>query len=428
MTNQTPDPHQPPRPEPAPQPAATMSQPQAGAQQWAWARPATEPQWVETPPLEYHQLMRGAPRYRWWKPLLALVLGIIYYLTLSVAFGLLVIFPYLMFSGADLLDSDAIMDLAIPDTQNPTSMVMTLGSVALMLPAALLAMLSVGLTPAKRLWSVALRIRWRWIWRTVLPALAALVIMNVIGITLSLAVGGEAAEELTPVADLNVTAALWSVAITLVLVPIQATAEELVYRGMFMQTLGAWFGGVRGATAFAAFMRGPWLPIAIPALAFGFSHIYDIWGWIAVVVLALVAGWLSVRTGGLEAAISLHVVNNLIALGFLASGIGGETAQTSDGGGPASAIMAVVGFGLYAWWVDRDFRRNDGVHTRIDLVEGPPLPVQPVYATATVEAAPAAGAAHVPAETEAPEAEAAHEPTDPTTGPEPDEPGRPGDA
>lgn len=338
--------------------------------QWAWVKPVVQPQLVETPPLEYHELFRGTRRYRWWKPLLAVVLGAIYYFTLSVVFTIPFI-PYLLSSGALSLADPALDASNLVDTQRPVLILMSIGSVALMLPAALLAMLSVGLTPAGRLWSVALRIRWRWILRSLLPALVALMVMNALGIALDLATGSgsDLAGTAASRPGFDPQAALWSFVFVVLLVPLQATAEELVYRGMFMQTLGAWLGSVRGATAFAAFLRGPWLPIAIPAIAFGFSHIYDVWGWISVVVLALVAGWLSWRTGGLEAAIGLHIVNNIVAFGFLASGITGETAQVSESGGFMSALTAVIGFALYGWWMDRDFRRKDGVRTRIDLVE-----------------------------------------------------------
>lgn len=387
MTSDTPDPSVPPQPQAAtPAPEATpgsaapqipqLAQPQ-DQPQWAWARPAPQIRWVETAPLEYHHLLRGVARYRWWKPLLVLILGVIYYLTLSVAYGLLVMLPYFLLSGEPLSEA-GVMSLAIPDTQKPVSLVMALGSVALMIPAALLAMLSVGLRPWGRLWSVALRIRWRWIGRTVLPALAALVVMNVLGIALELALAGGAGEEsLAEAPALDMTAVAWSLIIVLLLVPIQATAEELVYRGMFMQVLGAWLGGVRGTGGFSAFLRGPWLPIVIPAIAFGFSHIYDFWGWAAVVAMALAAGWISWRTGGLEAAISLHVVNNIVAFGFMAVGFGGETAQTSDGGGPGSLLGTIVGLALYVWWVDRDFFRRDGRRTRIDHVETE-APIAPI--------------------------------------------------
>jgi len=360
---------------------------QPAPQPWAWAAPVPQPRLVETPPLEYHQLLRGALRYRWWKPLLALLLGVIYYFTLSTVFGLAVILPYLALSGVSMVDpesmTDSLMALALPDTQNPASMLMTLGSVALMIPAAYLAMLSVGLSPARRLWSVALRIRWRWIARTALPAIVALLVMNGLGIALQLAFSGGADSGLGgEPPHIDPTPALWSALLVVLLVPLQSTAEEVVYRGMFMQTLGAWLGGARGGSGFARFLSGPWLPIAVPAIAFGFSHIYDVWGWIAVVVMALVAGWLTWRTGGLEAAISLHVVNNVVAFGFMIVGFGGETAQSESTGGPGSAIGSAIGLLLYAWWVDRDFRRNDGMRTRIDLIEvpgtiQPPVPAPP---------------------------------------------------
>ncbi len=361
-------------------------------QRWAQPQQWVQPRFVETPPLEYHQLLRGNLRYRWWKPLLALGAGAVYYLVLSTVFGMAVIIPYLVLGDTGIesgfVDADAIMRLATPDTQNPVSMLLTLGSVALMLPAALLAMLTVGFHPAKRLWSVALRIRWRWILRSILPAIVALVIMDGVSVLLGLAVPDPTAGA-GRMPDLDMTAALWSGVLILLLVPVQSTAEELVYRGMFMQTLGAWLGGAGGASGFARFVRGPWIPIVLPAIVFGFSHIYDIWGWLAVVLMALAAGWLSWRTGGLEAAISLHVVNNLVAFGFMTMGAGGQTGQTSDGGGPSAAIGAAIGLTLYAWWMDRDFRRRDGMRTRIDLVQAP-------WGTAPAGAIPASPAAGGP--------------------------------
>lgn len=365
--------------QPAAAPAPTDQSGQPGPQapqEWAWAKPQAEPiHWVETEPLEYHQLLRGAPKYRWWRPLVALVLAGLYYVTFSVVFALVVMLPYLLLTGAEVTE-DAITSLAVPDTQQPWSLVLTLGSVVLMIPSVWLAMLSTGLRPIGRAWSVALRIRWRFLFRTVVPALVALVVMNVVGIALELAFsafggGGEAAPEM-PVIDPAI--ALWSAIIILLLVPIQAAAEELVFRGMFMQVLGAWCY-TRLATALGAFLRGPWIPIVVPSVIFGFAHIYDIWGWLAVVVLALVAGWLSWRTGGLEAAISIHVINNWVAFGFMVLAVGGETKQTSSGAGLGSLIGEIVGLALYVWWVERVFVRKGGPRTRIDLVQSK-LPLQ----------------------------------------------------
>ena len=125
----------------------------------------------------------------------------------------------------------------------------------------------------------------------------------------------------------------------------------------------------------------------MPSIIFGFAHIYDIWGWMAVVLLALVAGWLSWRTGGLEAAITIHVVNNWIAFGLMVFAIGGETKQTASGAGPGALIGEIVGLGLYVWWVERIFVRKGGPRTRIDLVQSR-LAAPPATATATPQVAP----------------------------------------
>ncbi|MGK0722395.1 CPBP family intramembrane glutamic endopeptidase [Leucobacter sp. W1478] len=364
-----------------PQPVQESQAPDA----WGWAQGAAAPiHWEETEPLEYHRLLRGAPKYRWWKPLLALVLAFFYYVTFTVVFSVIVMVPYLLLSGAEFTE-DTLLSIATPDTQQPISLVITLGSVALMIPAVWLAMLSTGLTPIGRAWSVALRIRWRLLFRTVIPAFVALAVMNIVGIGVELALAAVRGDA-TPILEappIDPTVALWSAAIILLLVPIQATAEELVFRGMFMQSLGAWFGGSRAAGAVGAFLRGPWIPIVVPSLIFGFAHIYDIWGWMVVVLLALVAGWLTWRTGGLEAAISIHVVNNWIAFGLMVLAIGGETKQTESGAGPGAIIGQIVGLGLYVWWVERIFVRKGGPRTRIDLVQSrrvipqTPVPVPP---------------------------------------------------
>ncbi|MBO1902753.1 CPBP family intramembrane metalloprotease [Leucobacter weissii] len=365
------DPQQSPRaPQPQAPPPVDASQYAAPSQpQWAWAAPAPQPQWEETGPLEFHQALRGVARYRWWRPLLGLVLGVVYYFTLSLAFTI-PFMPYLFSSGAVSLTSTDIDSSAIIDTQEPILLLLGLGSVALMIPSVILAMLSIGLRPTGRVWSVALRIRWRWIWRTLLPAIVTLIVMNAVGIALEFAFGSDTAEAIsgdTP--EIDTRAALWSLLIVLLLVPLQATGEEVVFRGAFMQAIGGWLGAVRGSSAFAVFLRGPWLPILIPSVAFGFSHIYDIWGWLAVVAMAVAMGWLTWRTGGLEAAITLHVMNNLVAFAYLASGISGETAQTESSGGLGSLIGTASGLVLYSWWVNRDFTRRDGRRTRTDLVE-----------------------------------------------------------
>lgn len=343
--------------------------PQPTPQQAVWARAPQQVQWQETPELEYHQLYRGVPRYRWWKPLVALILAALYYITFSLAFTLPVTLIYALVNGSEMTLDD-FASLALPDTQNPWSIFVSLGSIALMIPAVWLAMLSTGLTPKGRAWSVALRIRWQWIWRTIVPTLVSLLVMNTIGIAIEIAMNPlDLSESEVETVAIDVNLALISMLLVVLLVPLQATAEELVFRGMFMQTLGAWFGGVKSQGAFGRFMRGPWLAILIPAIAFGLSHIYNVWGLLAVAAMGITMAWITWRTGGLEAAIVLHVLNNIVVFGFLSMAPGGETGQSEDAGGPGALIGQVIGLALYCWWVDRSFSRRDGRRTRIDQVQ-----------------------------------------------------------
>ena len=393
------------------QPQSAQQFPPPPAPQPVWAMPAVQPQWVETEPLEYHQLLRGTARYRWWKPVAGLAIGVAYYITLSVVFSLLV-FMIAALNSTEPLSQDMLLELALPDTQKPLSMLMALGSLALMIPAALLAMLSVGLKPAGRLWSVALRIRWRWIGRTIVPAIIALFVINGVGVFLSLLVDGGSSESIDQSlpSNFDMNAALWSILLIVLLVPLQATSEELIFRGAFMQAIGSWrnniwfivllgagiplgaltmfaLGGVEGlreqgsqalivtvvvfvvAYLLRKFTGSPFIVIAVPSVLFAMAHIYEIWGMLSVTAMALTAAWLTWRTGGLEAAITIHVVNNLFGFMFMVFAFGGETGQTAEGGSAFGVIAAVCGQVLYAWWVDRDFRRNDGRRTRVDYVE-----------------------------------------------------------
>ncbi|MEU8611056.1 CPBP family intramembrane glutamic endopeptidase [Actinoplanes sp. NPDC048791] len=92
-------------------------------------------------------------------------------------------------------------------------------------------------------------------------------------------------------------------------VPLQAAAEEYLTRGWLLQAVGS-------------ICRGPWVPIAVQAVVFAALHGWGTpWGFADLILFSVVTGWLTVRTGGLEAAIALHVMNNLIA-GMLSAASG----------------------------------------------------------------------------------------------------------
>lgn len=126
--------------------------------------------------------------------------------------------------------------------------------------------------------------------------------------------------------------------------PLQAAAEEFFFRGYLLQAIGSATGrswlGVAGSALLFAVMHG----VQNPAL---FAH---------RLVFGLVAGGLVVVTGGLEAAIGAHIVNNISSYAYALFSVTVEELRMVSGISWAEAgwnILAFVVFGLAAWWLAR---------------------------------------------------------------------------
>ena len=308
-------------------------------------------------PVAYHRLYRGVPNYRWWRPLVALVLLAVFIVvasTIVVALGLVIgsLTGQVRFDTAENLQDD-ILGFASLDAANPLKLAVGLVSVAVYLPLVPLALLCAGLRPVGMTSSISFRLRWRWLAACLVPALVVMAVVGLISWVLLPAIEGDS---LGPVTTDPATLAV-SIAIILLVVPFQAAAEEYVFRGMLMQTLGSW---VR------------WAPLAIvlPTVLFAFGHIYDVWGLVDVAAFGLVAAVITWRTGGLEAGIVMHTVNNVTIFILLATGTFGSTAVTSEGGSPLSAGLTLVTMIGYGFWVDRLATRR-GLPRRRELT---PLP------------------------------------------------------
>ena len=89
------------------------------------------------------------------------------------------------------------------------------------------------------------------------------------------------------------------------LTPLQAAGEEYLFRGYLTQAFGGLF-------------HRAWIAVLVPAFLFGLAHglgqsipvFFDRFAF------GLVAGVLVVLTGGLEAGIAMHVLNNWLAFGL----------------------------------------------------------------------------------------------------------------
>jgi len=135
---------------------------------------------------------------------------------------------------------------------------------------------------------------------------------------------------------------LLMVVLLLVLIPFQAAAEEYVFRGYLMQLVGTW-------------LRHPAFAILLPVPLFVLGHGYDVWGAASVGLFAVVAAWLTWRTGGLEAAIALHIVNNLMI--FLLGSVAVVDANATSGS-PVDLLGSAAAMLVFAVVADRWARRR----------------------------------------------------------------------
>lgn len=134
--------------------------------------------------------------------------------------------------------------------------------------------------------------------------------------------------------------------VLLVTSPLQAVAEEVFFRGYLLQTIGsaagrAWVGIVVSALLFAFFHGSQ-----SPAL---FAHRF---------LFGLLAGWLVLRTGGLEAGIAAHIINNLFAFGYalFTGGVAATKAVSEITWGKAAFdVGGFAVFALVAVWLGARF-------------------------------------------------------------------------
>ncbi|KDN78801.1 abortive infection protein [Streptomyces olindensis] len=275
-------------------------------------------------------------RHRWWRPVLGallffpswLVLVLLLY-ALSYALGTAAGYPELADGSVDL---GPLRNTALDLTY-----------IAVALPLILLAVRWPERRPAGTLSSVTGRLRMRWLARCLLAALlpVALLALTIVFLPDDGAASGE------PAAWVGWGPFLTALAVLAVLVPVQAAAEEYVFRGWLTQAVGA-------------FLRSPWLAVLPQAALFAAAHGWGTtWGFIDLLLFGVVAGWLTIRTGGLEAAVALHALNNLLAFGFSAALVDGLSSDDTAADAPwqlALADMATVL--IYAAIVLRVARRH----------------------------------------------------------------------
>jgi membrane protease YdiL (CAAX protease family) len=304
----------------------------------------------------HHRLARETPAYSWWKlPVAALVIAATYLglvmLLIAAAAGW-----FAVSSSSGSFDGwfDAAGDL---DVRRLDYFVLDLLSIVLLIPAVLIGVLTTGPRPVGYLSSVAGRLRWRWLWLT--TGIAGAISLVTIGASLVVTRLTDPDEVAAPM-QLDSRLATALVLIVLV-VPFQAAAEEYVFRGYLMQLVGSW-------SRFAV------VPVVVTTPLFVAGHGYEVWGLLDVAVFGLTAAVLTIRTGGLEAAIAAHAANNVVL--FALDALGVISATDDSGAGPLDVVPTVVSSILLLTVIEWAARRR-GIQRQRDPLPEPPAPMWP---------------------------------------------------
>jgi membrane protease YdiL (CAAX protease family) len=289
-----------------------------------WAPPpGTPPHDVPEP---YLRAMRSRD-WAWWRPVLGLLLlGVVYLVasTVTVVIALL---------------TGVAPDLELLDLVDPATLLVTNVSLIVAIPVVWLAWagahgMSIG-------WSSSVLARFRW--RLLLPfTLRALLTIGAgIGVSalLGFLLGGDGPTGIVPSVG-------WLLLVVLLTTPLQSAAEEYLFRGYLSQAIAGWIrapraGAVVAAVVTAALFSAAHLPTDLPTFldrfAFGLAASAVVW-----------------LTGGLEASVVLHAVNNVVV--FVLAGLLGEgvaTASVPDGLGYLFLLVTLLSMGGYVWLVAR---------------------------------------------------------------------------
>jgi membrane protease YdiL (CAAX protease family) len=186
--------------------------------------------------------------------------------------------------------------------------------------------------------SVGPRIRWRYFAVCLALSVAALVATVVVAAVLPQQGSAEITGELNDFTARTRDFLL----VVLLLTPLQAAGEEYAFRGYLTQA----FGGLFGSRVVAVVM-----PALLFALAHGLGQSWPVF--VDRLAFGLVAGVLVIRTGGLEAAIAMHVLNNFFAFG-LALAFGDMASALNPTGGswwsiPVTLTQSLVYLALASW-------------------------------------------------------------------------------
>jgi len=333
--------------------------------------------------LPYHRLSHVNPRARWFTPVLEglLIAGIYFVLLLIVSFALLAFAVMLRVPYDYLTDLQRIYANVF---KTPLVFIALLITIIPVIPAIFIARLITNFKPLGLIHSIAGRMRWSYL--GVFLGFGFLIFgLYYVGFA---TLDGSLTTQ-NSVHPLNSGMFWLYIVLILLIVPFQCYAEELLFRGYLMQTVGRW-------------LKNPVWAIIIPAPIFMVLHGYGLWGLLSVLTMALIAGFLCWYTGGLEAGIGLHIANNVSIFIFGLLGLEdpfGAVREEQALDFVQALILQLAFAGLVYMYTYRQKRKaalNQGQDAAAaSSAEGASMGVEaPASSSDAPAAAPASGAAH----------------------------------
>ncbi|ROO83095.1 membrane protease YdiL (CAAX protease family) [Actinocorallia herbida] len=323
------------------------------------------------PGTPFHRMDRTR-LHSWWRPLVGT-------LTLAALIFAVSILVFVLWMAAHWIITGEEPKLLEGGTQLFGGVVEDLAAqltlIAVWLPLVPLVVWWIARRPAGTVVSVLGRMRWKWLGVCALVAVGYVVISYALLVVVTAAFGDDEPAKGTGFPGWSAVVA--PLVVIVLLVPFQAAAEEFVFRGWLLQAIGGCTlarpdGGYRSGftSALGKVFATPWPAIIISSAVFVAGHGYTGWAMLDIGLWAVTCGWLAVKTGGLEAPIALHVLNNLVA--FAAPVFAGELDDALvQGGAPAYILLAdvppLIFFAGMVLWL----RRRTGVAV---VTPGEPLP------------------------------------------------------
>lgn len=234
-------------------------------------------------------------KYRWYKPILVFIIGLI----LMLIFQLILLVVFGAIYGESAMDIITGGGYEVLNTN--LGEIFTDLSVIVMIPALYIATKIVRDRP----FSSYASSRGGWNFKLYLKALIIPFIALMVFQGIDVVING---------ADGTYHFSILFLIASLILVPLQCTAEEFVYRGLIMQTFGSWF-------------KIPVLAIVLQAIIFSVSHGYNSLGLVEVFVSGLIFGFLTWKTNGIEVSSAMHTANNFSISLFIMFGLRSATSS-----------------------------------------------------------------------------------------------------